>query len=92
MVGRRSGIDLSLASINFFINVKEMILPGSAYWPIGFALNHGDIRADTEAMAMATQIGKRVAQLAIILAKNPVPWSYEPRPNGEKVRFGDEWK
>ena len=92
VVGRRSGVDLSLASIQFFINVKEMIIPGSVYWPIGFALNPGDIRADTEAMAMASQVGTRVAQLASILVKNPVPWSHEPRPNGEKARFGDEWK
>jgi len=92
VVGRRSGVDLSLASIQFFINVKEMIIPGSVYWPIGFALNPGDIRADTEAMAMASQVGTRVAQLASILVKNPVPWSHEPRPIGEKVRFGDEWK
>ncbi len=92
VVGRRSGVDLSLASIQFFINVKEMIIPGSVYWPIGFALNLGDIRADIEAMAMASQVGTRVAQLASILVKNPVPWSLEPRPNGEKVRFGDEWK
>jgi len=92
VVGRRAGVDLSLASIQFFINVKEMILPGSIYWPIGFALNPGDIRADTEAMAMAAQVGTRVAQLASILMQNPVPWSKEQRPNGEKVRFGDEWK
>lgn len=92
VVGRRSGVDLSLSSIHFFIQVKEMIIPGSAYWPIGFALNPGDIRADTEAMAMAKQVGKRVAQLASILAKNPVPWSHEQRPTGEKARFGDEWK
>jgi len=91
-VGRRSGVDLTLASINFFITVKEMIIPGSVYWPVGYALNPGDIRADTEAMVMASHIGKRVAQLASILVKNPVPWSHEPRPTDEKARFGDEWK
>jgi len=91
-VGRRSGVDLSLSAITFFIYVKEMILPGSINWPVGFALNPGDIRGDTEAMAMATQVGKRVTQLASILVKNPVPWSHEPRSNDEKVRFGDEWK
>ena len=92
VVGRRSGVDLALVSILFFLNVKEMIIPGGVYWPIGFALNPGDIRADTEAMSMATQMGKRVAQLASILVQSPVPWSFESRPNGEKVRFGDEWK
>ena len=69
-----------------------MIIPGGVYWPIGFALNPGDIRADTEAMSMANQMGKRVAQLASILVQSPVPWSFEQRPNGEKLRFGDEWK
>jgi hypothetical protein len=41
---------------------------------------------------MAAQMGKRIAQLAVILVRSPVPWSSEPRPNGEKIRFGDEWK
>jgi len=92
VVGRRSGVDLSLSAILFFIYVKEMIIPGGVNWPIGFALNPGDIRADTEAMAMAAQMGKRVTQLASIIAKTPVPWSYEPRPGDQKARFGDEWK
>jgi multimeric flavodoxin WrbA len=41
VVGRRSGVDLALMSIIFFLNVKEMIIPGGVYWPIGFALNPG---------------------------------------------------
>ncbi|MFW9794241.1 MAG: flavodoxin family protein [Candidatus Thorarchaeota archaeon] len=92
VVGRRSGTDLALNTIQFFMLVKEMIVPGSVSWPVGFALNAGDIRADTEALAMASQIGNRVATLATILVRNPVPWSHEPRPMGQKVRFGDEWK
>jgi multimeric flavodoxin WrbA len=92
VVGRRSGLDLSLASIMFFIFVKEMIMPGGVYWPIGFALNPGDIRGDTEAMAMASQMGRRVTQLASIIVENPVPWSHELRSPEEKARFGDEWK
>ncbi|MHA1943867.1 MAG: flavodoxin family protein [Candidatus Thorarchaeota archaeon] len=92
VVGRRSGTDLALTHIQFFMLVKEMIVPGTVSWPVGFALNAGDIRADTEAIAMATQIGNRVATLASILVRTPVPWSHEPRPNGQKVRFGDEWR
>jgi multimeric flavodoxin WrbA len=92
VVGRRSGLDLALSHILFFLLVKEMIIPGGVSWPIGHALNAGDIRGDTEAMAMASQMGKRVAILATILVRNPVPWSHEPRPTGQKVRFGDEWK
>lgn len=92
VVGRRSGTDLALTHIQFFMLVKEMIVPGSVSWPVGFALNAGDIRADTEAIDMAAQIGTRVASLASILVHNPVPWAHEKRPNGQKVRFGDEWK
>ena len=92
VVGRRSGVDLALVSILFFIYVKEMIIPGGVYWPVGFSLNPGDIRADTEGMTMAAQVGQRVAQLASIIVKNPVPWSHMPRPPGDKTRFGDEWK
>ena len=92
VVGRRSGMDLALSHLLFFLLVKEMIVPGCLYWPIGTALNAGDIRADTEAMDMATQLGKRVAILATNLVRNPVPWAHEPRPTGQKVRFGDEWK
>ncbi|MFW9974724.1 MAG: flavodoxin family protein [Candidatus Thorarchaeota archaeon] len=92
VVGRRSGLDLALSHLLFFLLVKEMIVPGAIYWPIGFALNAGDIRADTEALSMASQIGKRVTILATTLVRNPVPWAHEPRPSGQKVRFGDEWK
>jgi hypothetical protein len=92
MVGRRSGTDIAITLIHFFMLVKEMIIPGTYSWPVGFALNAGDIRADTEGMAMAEQVGRRVAELSSILVRTPVPWSHEPRPNGQKVRFGDEWK
>lgn len=92
VVGRRSGMDIALSHLLFFLLVKEMIVPGGVYWPIGAALNAGDIRADTEAMAMAKQMGKRVAILASTLVRNPVPWAHEPRPTGQKVRFGDEWR
>ncbi|MBY8997355.1 MAG: flavodoxin family protein [Candidatus Thorarchaeota archaeon] len=92
VVGRRSGIEIALSHLLFFLLVKEMIVPGGVYWPIGFSLNAGDVRADTEAMVMAAQMGKRVAILASTLVRNPVPWIHEPRNVGPKVRFGDEWK
>ena len=92
VVGRRSGTDIALTQLLFFLLVKEMIIPGLVSWPVGFALNSGDIRADTEALDMATQMGKRVAILATTMVRNPVPWAREPRPVGQKVRFGDEWK
>jgi multimeric flavodoxin WrbA len=91
-VARKSGADMALNQLLFFMLVKEMIVPGGVSWPIGFAMNVGDIRNDMEAMRMAEQMGRRVAVLADMVAKIPVPWHYEPRPVDEKARFGDEWK
>lgn len=92
VVARKSGADTALNQLIFFMLVKEMIIPGGISWPVGFALNVGDIRNDTEAMRMAIQTGRRVAALSDIVAKLPVPWHYEPRPPDEKTRFGDEWR
>ena len=91
-VARKSGADIALNQLLFFMLVKEMIVPGGVSWPIGFAMNVGDIRSDMEAMRMAEQMGRRVAFLSDLVAKLPVPWHYEPRPKDEKSRFGDEWK
>lgn len=92
VVARKSGSDNALNQLIFFMLVKEMIIPGGVSWPVGFAMNVGDIRKDTEAMRMAQQMGRRVAALSDTVAKLPVPWYYEPRPDDEKARFGDEWR
>ncbi|MFW9846609.1 MAG: flavodoxin family protein [Candidatus Thorarchaeota archaeon] len=92
VVARKSGADMVLSQMLFFMLVKEMIIPGGISWPSGFALNVGDVRNDMEAMRMAQQTGKRVAALSDLVAKVPVPWHYEPRPKDEKQRFGDEWR
>ncbi len=90
-VTRRSGVDLTLSHMMFFMLVKELIIPGGISWPVGYALNVGDIHSDTEAIDAAKQMGERVAILAKILRENPVPWSHEKRPKKIKSRFGDEW-
>ncbi|UCH05823.1 MAG: flavodoxin family protein, partial [Candidatus Thorarchaeota archaeon] len=43
-VTNRSGADLTVTQMLFFLLVKEMIIPGGVSWPIGRALNVGDIR------------------------------------------------
>ncbi|MFX0044926.1 MAG: flavodoxin family protein [Candidatus Hermodarchaeota archaeon] len=91
-VTNRSGADLTVSQMLFFLLVKEMIVPGGMSWPIGMALNIGDIRSDVDAMDMAKQMGRRVANLADILVKVPVAWRYEPRLPDAKARFGDEWR
>jgi len=91
VVANRSGADITESQMIFFMLVKEMIIPGGSYWPTGTALNVGDIRSDLDAIDMAKQMGRRVAQLADILHKVPVSWHYEPLPE-ELVRFGERWR
>ncbi|MFW9799289.1 MAG: flavodoxin family protein [Candidatus Thorarchaeota archaeon] len=90
VVARKSGADLTLSQIIFFMLVKEMIVPGGLSWPVGMALNVGDIRSDTEAIVMAHQMGRRVATLADILNKTPVPWRSEASSSDGTAKFGDE--
>jgi multimeric flavodoxin WrbA len=91
-VGRRSGLDLTISHMLFFMLVKEMIVPGGISWPLSFAMNVGDVRSDSEGLEMARQMGQRVAELATILSEKPVSWKDARRPVDKKSRFGDEWK
>jgi len=92
VVSRRSGIDMTLSQLHFFLLVKEMIVPGIPSWPIGFALNPGDIRADTEAMAAARTLGYRVTVLTQYLKEKPLPWTNGIPVTKDSKKFGDEWK
>jgi multimeric flavodoxin WrbA len=92
VVSRRSGIDMTLSQLHFFLLVKEMIIPGTPSWPIGFALNPGDVRADTEAIAAARDLGYRVAVLTQTLKRIPLPWTNGIPITENSKKFGDEWK
>ncbi|UCE11802.1 MAG: hypothetical protein JSW61_07685, partial [Candidatus Thorarchaeota archaeon] len=91
-VGRRSGLDLTISHMLFFMLVKEMIVPGGISWPMAYAMNVGDVRSDAEGLDVARQMGQRVAELAVTLAEKPVSWKDAQRPGDRKSRFGDEWK
>jgi multimeric flavodoxin WrbA len=92
VTGRRSGLDIALMELLFFLYVKETIIPGSPFWPTGFALNPGDILGDTEAMEAARLIGQRVAQLAIKLSKDSVAWKSSALTDKTRPAFGDDWR
>ncbi|MHA1480376.1 MAG: flavodoxin family protein [Candidatus Thorarchaeota archaeon] len=87
-VGRRSGISMTLQELQFFMYVKEMIIPGIPAWPTGFALNPGDVLGDSDAMSSAQYLGVRVANLAKILKAHPVPWVKDTDEPG----FGSSWR
>ncbi len=92
VVGRRTGHDLTVSQLLFYLLVKEMIVPGVPSYYVGYALNPGDIRADTEAMAAVRELGRRVGILAQRFSKEPSPWADDAYPVELDKKFGDEWK
>jgi multimeric flavodoxin WrbA len=92
VVGRRAGLSSTLNELHFFMYVKEMIIPGSPHWPIGFGLHVADVHGDTEAIMAAEEIGTRVSQLAQILKTNPLPWMGDASTGEVRPAFGDDWR
>ncbi len=60
---RRAGACATLASINYFFLISQMIVPGSSYWNMGFGLLPGEIQKDTEGMKTFSDLGKNMAWL-----------------------------
>jgi len=85
-------MDLCVTELMFFMYVKEMIIPGSPHWPVGFALHVGDVHGDTEAMKAAEETGIRVAELAKTISANPQTWMKEDSHTDFRPAFGDDWR
>ncbi|MFW9847765.1 MAG: flavodoxin family protein [Candidatus Thorarchaeota archaeon] len=92
VVGRRSGMSLTLTELFFFMYVKEMVIPGSPHWPIGFGLHVADVHGDTEAIMAAEEIGMRIAVLAEKISKDPLPWMENHKDGRMRPAFGDDWR
>ncbi len=91
VAGRRSGMTLVVSELIFFMYVKEMIIPGTPFWPIGFALHVGDVLGDTEAIRAAEYSGSRVAEIATLFEHTPASWSQDV-PGVIRPAFGDDWR
>ncbi|MHA2424977.1 MAG: flavodoxin family protein [Candidatus Thorarchaeota archaeon] len=92
VVGRRSGLSFTLNELFFFMYVKEMVVPGTPHWPIGFGLHVADVHGDTEAIMAAEEIGTRVTHLAQRFVSKPLPWMEEPEKGEVRPSFGDDWR
>ncbi len=92
VVGRRAGMSLTLTELFFFMYVKEMVIPGSPHWPIGFGLHVADVHGDTEAIMAAEEIGMRIAVLAEKITKDPLPWMENHKDGKIRPAFGDDWR
>jgi multimeric flavodoxin WrbA len=60
---RRAGSNHALSSINFFLLITQMIIPGSSYWAMAIGRNPGDVMADEEGIQTMKILGENMAWL-----------------------------
>ncbi|MCX6089471.1 MAG: flavodoxin family protein [Candidatus Atribacteria bacterium] len=60
---RRAGAIHALDSINHFFLAREMIIPGSSYWNIGFGRDIGEVTSDEEGIQTMRVLGQNLAWL-----------------------------
>lgn len=64
VVARRAGQNFTLAQLNYWFFINDMIVPGSTYWNIAFGLQRGTVETDTEGVATITRFAENLAWLA----------------------------
>ena len=67
-VGRRAGQNFTLAQINYFFLLSEMIIPGSTYWNMAFGRQKGEVNNDQEGLDTIRNLAKNMAWLMKKLA------------------------
>lgn len=63
VVARRAGQNFTLAQLNYFFLISEMIVPGSTYWNVAFGLEKGDVEDDEEGMKTIRNLATNMAWL-----------------------------
>jgi multimeric flavodoxin WrbA len=63
VVGRRAGQNFTLAQINYFFLLSEMIVPGSTYWNIAFGKEKGQVQSDKEGLDTVRRLAENMAWL-----------------------------
>ena len=61
VVARRAGQNFTLAQINYFFLISEMIVPGSTYWNIAFGREKGEVTADAEGLDTVRTLAENMA-------------------------------
>jgi multimeric flavodoxin WrbA len=79
---RRGGGTHAFDSINHMYLMSGMVVPGSAYWNLGYGLNPGDVSGDAEGLRNMQHLGKAVACLGKALAT--VKAEYPGMPAGSE--------
>lgn len=60
---RRAGAIHAWNSMNHFLHISQMILPGSTYWNLGIGREPGEVEGDDEGCATMTRLGENIAWL-----------------------------
>jgi len=63
VVARRAGQNFTLAQLNYFFLLSEMIVPGSTYWNIAFGREEGEVNQDAEGLATIRTLAENMAWL-----------------------------
>ena len=65
---RRGGAIHALDTIQHFMHLSEMIVPGASYWNFGIGRNVGEVENDAEGLANMKSVGENMAWLLKKLA------------------------
>jgi multimeric flavodoxin WrbA len=57
---RRAGGIHTIDSINHFFLISDMVIPGSSYWGMSLARDHGDYEKDEEGVRTMKRLGKNI--------------------------------
>lgn len=68
VVARRAGQNFTLAQLNYFFLISEMIVPGSTYWNIAFGREKGEVQHDAEGLETVRNLALNMAWLMKKLA------------------------
>ena len=63
VVGRRAGLNFTMAQIMYWFHILGFFMTGSTYWNVAFGQKKGDIAEDGEGLTTAWNFGKNVAFL-----------------------------
>ncbi|MCD1295221.1 flavodoxin family protein [Methanocella sp. CWC-04] len=62
-VARRAGANFTFAQMNYFFYINGMIVPGSTYWNVGYAMDMGAVEYDEEAIRTVRNLAENIAWL-----------------------------
>jgi len=63
VVARRAGQNFTVAQLNYFFLISEMIVPGSTYWNVAFGKEKGEVLGDQEGVDTVRRLAQNMAWL-----------------------------